>query len=96
MAPTGTDDDHARSLFRGHPGKLVRGLAELDPLVDTAVQPLRRQEPVEQLADSCGMLGLPLFTWSVTDGIRRASPRSVTFSRQAKLVISAFRMPGAS
>ena len=24
------------------------------------------------LADSCGTLGLPLFTWSVTDGIRRA------------------------
>ncbi len=24
------------------------------------------------LADSCGTIGLPLFTWSVTDGIRRA------------------------
>src|SRR5262249_41950597 len=24
------------------------------------------------LADSCGTLGLPLFTWSVTEGIRRA------------------------
>ena len=29
-----------------------------------------------QLSDSCGTLGLPLFTWSVTDGIRRSGAGS--------------------
>src|SRR5688572_15913688 len=32
-----------------------------------------------QLADSCGTLGLPLFTWSVTDGIRRSGADSPVY-----------------
>jgi len=32
-----------------------------------------------QLADSCGTLGLPLFTWSVTDGIRRSGAGSPVY-----------------
>ena len=32
-----------------------------------------------QLTDTCGTLGLPLFTWSVTDGIRRSGAASPVY-----------------